>query len=88
MAGKNPNEHGEAPNQQQKAMEDLLMAAGFDAGIFNLRLRSHRERREFHDRIIRVRLADYDQETRVLNSGTSHPARATLEIRAAGRRSI
>lgn len=63
---KHPNEAGESPAVQQAEMEALLASAGFDKGIFNLNHRSFRERREFHDRIIRVRLADGDQQSRVL----------------------
>lgn len=53
---KYPGEAGDTPEIQQNAMKRLLLAAGFDPDIFNMRCRSHRERRAFHDRVVRARV--------------------------------
>ena len=53
---KYPGEAGDTPEVQQNAMKRLLLAAGFDPDIFNMRCRSHRERRAFHDRVVRARV--------------------------------
>ncbi|MFC3099816.1 hypothetical protein [Altererythrobacter lauratis] len=53
---KYPDEAGEGPEIQQNEMKRLLLAAGFDPGIFNMRCRPYRDRRAFHDRIMRARV--------------------------------
>ncbi len=54
---KHPNDQGETPDVQRGAMERLLKECGFDLGIFNLNYRSYREKRMFHDRIMRARIS-------------------------------
>ena len=61
---KYPGEPGETPEVQQSEMKRLLLAAGFDPDIFNMRCRSHRERRTFHDRVMRARVGPLDPSSR------------------------
>lgn len=57
---KRPEEYGETQDEQRAAFLELLDKSGFDPGIFNLRCRSYRERRAFHDRVVKARFFDGD----------------------------
>jgi len=63
---KRPGEDGETAEVQQAEMKRLLLAAGFDIEIFNLSYRSHRERRAFHDRVMRARLGPVGPSSRLI----------------------
>lgn len=61
---KHPNEVGEGPEVQQNEMRQLLLAAGFDLGIFNMHCRPYRDRKVFHDRVMRARIRPPGQSSR------------------------
>jgi ATP-dependent helicase YprA (DUF1998 family) len=61
---KHPGEQGDTPEVQQNEMKQLLLAAGFDLNIFNMSCRSHRERRIFHDRVLRARVGPLNTSRR------------------------
>lgn len=63
---KYPDEWGEGPEVQQNEMKRLLLAAGFDPGIFNMHCRPSRDRRAFHDRIMRARVESTGGSSRTI----------------------
>lgn len=63
---KRPGDAGDIPEVEQSEMERLLIGGGFDPGIFNMRCRPYRERRTFHDRVMRARVGPLNASSRPL----------------------
>ena len=63
---KRPGDAGDIPEVEQSEMERLLVGGGFDPGIFNMRCRPYRERRTFHDRVMRARVGPLNASSRPL----------------------